>query len=585
MNKPDLAVAIDFGTTFSGLAYMQVGRNEMLGHLSNWPGATGQLNKVPTVISYERDIRPNTWVPSAFGFAAEAAPPSQRCAMFKMCWDEEEDENMEPEPWQTWVKLGKSITDVVKDYIQLLYDHMLSTFNDQGLSPNNINYNILFTVPAQFEVLEVERFKSIVNSTGFKNHTVSVSLREPEAAILYTINHGMKPLMPTGQCIVLCDAGGGTVDIASYKVVELEPKVKIEQVDIVSGAPCGSIIIDRNFKNFLYRECIDDHWRPFFQTPDGLAHLHLMCQTFTSRKEVFNNSINVPYITLSVSPPNLTGPNIQNGILKFSRSKMCELFEESVTGTITCLNKHVMRCVAEGYQIKSIFLVGGLGSSKYLHNQVKVYIAGIPGNIEVIQPMSAEYAVIRGAIETHQSDLLGYDQQIAVKLCPASYGVKCNRPWDPRIHSRALDEQYVNPVTKKLMAIGQISWMIRKGDKITGKKMVEIKENFSRSFKKSPEVWGDAIVMCTLDYPPNRMTEDVKEICTLRSDMSRLAMNEFTKQKAPEWTFWRRKKFYRCEFDIIFKIGLTDIEFALWFKEKLRSDLLKIAWSDAKFTA
>ena len=74
-----------------------------------------------------------------------------------------------------------------------------------------MDYNILFTVPAQFEVLEVEKFKSIVKSTKFGEHTVSVSLREPEAATLYTINHGVETLMPVGQCIVLCDAGGGTV--------------------------------------------------------------------------------------------------------------------------------------------------------------------------------------------------------------------------------------------------------------------------------------------------------------------------------------------------------------------------------------
>ncbi|EPS44837.1 hypothetical protein H072_1154 [Dactylellina haptotyla CBS 200.50] len=577
MSKPVLAVAIDFGTTFSGLTYMQVGRNEMLGHLNNWPGARGQFNKVPTIISYELDTR-QKWVPKAFGFAAESAPAGQRCSMFKMCWDEEEDEGVEPEPWQTWVRLGKSVAEVVKDYVQLLYEHMLSTFIDQGLSPENITYNVLFTVPAQFEVLEVERFKSIVSSTGFGKHTMSVSLREPEAAILYTINHGMKPLMPAGQCIVLCDAGGGTVDIASYKVTELYPKVKIEQVDIVNGAPCGSVIIDRNFKNFLYRECIDEHWRPFFQKAEGLAHLHLMCQSFTNRKEVFNNSPNVEYITLSVSPPNLTGPKIDNGILKFPRSKMCELFEESVSGTITCLDRHVRRCLAEGFLIKSIFLVGGLGSSKYLHSKVKEYATEMSSTIEVIQPI--EYAVIRGAIETHQQSLLGFDEQIAVKLCPASYGVRCNKPWDNRRNDKKLDDQYTNPHTKKVMALNQVSWLIKKGDKITGKKMAEIKENFSRNFKKSPEIWADSIVMCNLDNPPSRMTEDVKEICTLKSDMTGLPLDIFDKQKSPNSTFLKRKKFYRCDFDIVVKIGLTDIEFALWFKDKLRSDLLKIAWSE-----
>lgn len=114
--------------------------------------------------------------------------------------------------WRTWERLGKSVEDVIKDFLQLLFQHMVSTLAYEGLGENRIDYNTIFTVPAGFSPNEVQKFKSIVQSTGWGNHAISVSLREPEAAILYTINKSASHFdFQTGQCIVLCDAGGGTV--------------------------------------------------------------------------------------------------------------------------------------------------------------------------------------------------------------------------------------------------------------------------------------------------------------------------------------------------------------------------------------
>ena len=189
---------------------MRVGTNELLCHLNRWPGSPGIVNKVPTTVSYEQIT--GSWVPSAFGFAAENAPANQRCAMFKMCLDEEPEETASNPAFRpNWVSMQKTVAEVIADFLDLLYNQMLGTLRSQGLGPENLDYNVLFTVPAQYEVLEVERFRSIIKSTGFGKHTVGVFLREPEAAILYTINHGEKFWMPENQCVILCDAGGGTV--------------------------------------------------------------------------------------------------------------------------------------------------------------------------------------------------------------------------------------------------------------------------------------------------------------------------------------------------------------------------------------
>lgn len=46
--------------------------------------------------------------------------------------------------------------------------------------------------------------------------------------------------------IVVCDAGGGTVDLISYEVESMKP-FRINECSIGTAKPCGSIFIDRAF--------------------------------------------------------------------------------------------------------------------------------------------------------------------------------------------------------------------------------------------------------------------------------------------------------------------------------------------------
>jgi hypothetical protein len=76
---------------------------------------------------------------------------------------------------------------------------------------------------------------------------------------------------------------------------------------------------------------------------------------------------------------------------------------------------------------------------------------------------------------------------------------------------------------------------------------------------------------------------DVHQMCVLRSDMTGLPLSSFELKKVGDKSFFhKRKKYYHCNFDIHMKIGLTDLEFEMWYKGKVRNELLKVAWSDAE---
>lgn len=145
--------------------------------LGNWPGQPPTRNsyKVPTVVSY-----PDNYDAPLWGFEAERSARSLRMRVFKTFLDPRNSDDYPCPP-------GKHLNDVVHDYLEGLYGHLTRTLTTEGLSSNDVDYHFLLTVPATFENGAVENFRRIVQTTGIGQHTFEVSLTEPEAAALYTI--------------------------------------------------------------------------------------------------------------------------------------------------------------------------------------------------------------------------------------------------------------------------------------------------------------------------------------------------------------------------------------------------------------
>jgi molecular chaperone DnaK (HSP70) len=48
-------------------------------------------------------------------------------------------------------------------------------------------------------------------------------VKEPEAAALFTTHHMSGKGLTPGDAVIICDAGGGTVDLITYEVISLKP--------------------------------------------------------------------------------------------------------------------------------------------------------------------------------------------------------------------------------------------------------------------------------------------------------------------------------------------------------------------------
>ena len=76
-------------------------------------------------------------------------------------------------------------------------------------------------------------------------------ISEPEAAATYALDALDPHDLKVGDTFVLCDAGGGTVDLISYTVSELRPTLKIDEAASGTGGLCGSTYLNRIFEHLL----------------------------------------------------------------------------------------------------------------------------------------------------------------------------------------------------------------------------------------------------------------------------------------------------------------------------------------------
>ena len=74
-------------------------------------------------------------------------------------------------------------------------------------------------------------------------------VKEPEAAALFTIHHMGDKGLTTGDAIIVCDAGGGTVDLITYEVVNLKP-FKLKEV-VTADGKCLSTSVCLGSANFV----------------------------------------------------------------------------------------------------------------------------------------------------------------------------------------------------------------------------------------------------------------------------------------------------------------------------------------------
>ena len=142
---------------------------------------------------------------------------------------------------------------LVTDYLTALTIHAKQILKyklpESAIASTPIEFVI--TTPAVWSDQAKAKTKACAQKAGMGSGSALHIISEPEAAAIYALDAMDPHNIQVGDTFVLCDAGGGTVDLISYKVSALKPTLQIAEAAPGSGSTCGSTFLNRIFGKFL----------------------------------------------------------------------------------------------------------------------------------------------------------------------------------------------------------------------------------------------------------------------------------------------------------------------------------------------
>jgi molecular chaperone DnaK (HSP70) len=228
-SSADLIIAIDFGTTFTGVAYFysgataEVPRDERnvnriasdVNVIKDWPNVNQQYTeKIPSVIAYNAD--PPTWggsvkphhEPQVTRFKLGLEPNVPRHYGYDADSGASTVYGRHPDV------PGKEAVDFTTDYLRCVHTYVQEKFLPKQFGPQflrNQRISYVVTVPA----IWTDGAKALTRQAASRAFGVSndelILIPEPEAAALFCATTCVEIGLNDGDQFLLCDAGGGTV--------------------------------------------------------------------------------------------------------------------------------------------------------------------------------------------------------------------------------------------------------------------------------------------------------------------------------------------------------------------------------------
>ncbi|KAM7211732.1 hsp70 family chaperone [Rhypophila decipiens] len=531
-----LVIGIDFGTTFSGVSYattVSYKKNEIT-CIRQWPGSGRNECKLFKLLLLDHEDLSSEMLTSSF--LAEA----------QIYLDE----------------ANMTATDAVTGYIQLLWDHVKDVLRkDLGERLlSRLPFHIVVTVPAIWKHSARQRMEDAVRATNIMNPRPGVSstflelVPEPEAAALATLL-GRQQSTRKHDVYVVCDAGGGTVDLITYDIEAVGP-IRMSEVVGGTGGLCGGSFVDQNFE-WICQERLGPRWdnlsKAGYNEVMRLKWEYNIKRTFggNTGTESRGYPLSLPTeiaIDFYDSDDLTEEPHIIGGKIMFREYHIQQAFAGCLDEIWRLVRDQVERAWAAKSKrpVTGVILVGGLGASPHLCNFLHRRLAD--WNVEVIQPPGekARTAIAYGAV-CHGFDNAsrGYHVSKPIRVTSTisriSVGKVYGRDWDETRHDQ--QDKYWDKFKGKWKAANQIKWYLRKGDRIDPSRPVW--HGFSQLLPMDWDgQWETAMYQCEDENPPSRLMSTVKPLFNVYWSLNdRIAISSIPNYTTAQHTTMKKVNF------------------------------------------
>ncbi|KAF3798999.1 hypothetical protein GCG54_00010672 [Colletotrichum gloeosporioides] len=473
-----LVIGIDFGTTFSGVAWSTAAdfaRNE-INLVTSWPGSEWQEAKAPTQLFYE-----DGQVMWGYDIPLDADP----VRWFKLLLVKEEDLPKELRNSEPLVHARKFVeetekkpVELIADYLRALFEHTLYVIRKaRGPSVlDALRFHVVITVPAIWQDYARRDMEQAAEMAGVMDsrpagQTKLTFAPEPEAAALSTL-YELGRNLNKGDVFVICDAGGGTVDLISYEVTNSKP-LAIEEVGEGTGGLHGGVFIDKAFE----KACRDRLGRKWGRLSPAVIKEFMKKEWEVAIKSKFKPDarrskkeyiVGLPPEASRTTPESFDDPNrqplIKNGRIHFQQSHIKGMFAGSFNGIDKLVNAQISMALKKKSKVTGIILVGGLGTSPYLYEHLKDKHS--TSNVsEILQSggIKPRTAICRGAIYKgfleKPSGTIVPPIEVTSTVSRYSYGIKYVTEYNKAQHHPE-DKMWDG---SQWRARNQIKWYLKRG--------------------------------------------------------------------------------------------------------------------------
>ncbi|KAH8737364.1 hypothetical protein BGZ61DRAFT_488745 [Ilyonectria robusta] len=523
-----LVIGIDFGTTFSGVAWAYSGQPDEIEQITNWDTEFNHCSdkeKTPTSILYGDEDEATMW-----GYSIP--PNKDALKWFKLLLLDDKDISKDVsassqlhEARRLRDVANKDPAEIISCFLRNLWNHSMDSIRRSigaGLLQNS-KFHVVVTMPAIWPHYAQQRMKRAVNLSG--------------------------------DTIVVCDAGGGTVDLISYIIESVDPFVVKECVK-GDGGLCGGVFLDEEFVKLIKRKMTAVAWNRVEKAEqrkvlnDSWEH---------GIKPQFENQSRTWLFDLP------EGCGVKSGRLK--RRRTIDLSSEEILSVFSPVVKKILKLVEDQVQAvvkkystypKYIILVGGFGRSRYLFNRLQAEYRS-----DVLQGAGNKpwTAICRGAV-VHGLMNMGLSPNLHVavgaRIARISYGIEHDTAWIEGKHQEC-DKRWNEP-QRRYQATNQMHWFLVKGADMNSKKPVT--QSYFKLLDKPVSSVSEEIWFSSTSPPPSTKDSTVHRMC-------QMAWNQKVSfESLPTWTNSIGKVYHRLNFDIKMACEDGTVEFMIYYQGK-----------------
>lgn len=368
----------------------------------------------------------------------------------------------------------RTVMDAVSDYLGQIYTHTMETLNrrygESFMAMTRVEF--VLTVPAVWSDSAKNATLQAAEKAGMgKKHELRL-ISEPEAAMLHALKTVQPHNLKVGDNFVICDAGGGTVDLIAYKITQVSP-LRVEESAVGTGGLCGSAFLNYRFEEHVKERLGMERYLAMRNKKPKTWMMGLKYfEEFIKRNynEGEQQEVNVPFPGL----PDDEEAGVDSGFMVMTTEQVKAIFDPVTDEVVKLLQGQVDAIRNKGDNVSGIILVGGFGQSNHLYNKLKTHFnsAQPPSysekpaeehdarqmeypSVEVIQPLYAWTAVVRGAV------IRGLDDNmVSSRRSRLHYGTSYATVFDETKHS--IEDRYWSPLWERWMVSDRMQWHISK---------------------------------------------------------------------------------------------------------------------------